>query len=164
MTDYRAIYDEVYSSGTTPKPAYAGMDDATIAAALNAQTVPDTGPIDIAALKLKAIEERIWGKLNSFANRVFNSNATIQGKTDAARNFLAIFDSLGSAPLVRNNNLWLAMDADLTALQTAGTDGAVLTAGQATYMRNLGDRTRSRWGETITGGNVATARATYGGG
>ena len=164
MTDLKAIYDEVYSSGTTPKAAYAGLSDAQIAAALNAQTVPNADPINTGALKLKAIEERIWGKLHGYAARVFNSNAAIQGKTDAARNFLAIFDSLGSAPLVRGNNLWLAMDADLTALQTAGTDGAVLTAGQATYMRNLGDRTKARWDETITGGMVATARATYGGG
>lgn len=163
MTDLRAIYDEVYSSGTTPKQAYAGMDDAAIAAALNPQTVPNADAIDTAALKLKAIEERIWGKLQSFASRAFSTNAPTQALTDAARNFLAVFESLGSAPLVRDNDLWRAMDADLLVLTTAAGGGPVLTAGQATYMRNLGDRTKPRWDETISGGTVATARATFGG-
>lgn len=163
MADLRAIYDEVYSSGTTPRPAYAGMDDAAIGAALTAQTEADTGPIDIAALKLKAIEERIWGKLNGYATRVFSTTANVQALTDAARNFLAIFDSLGSAPLVRDNALWQAMDADLTVLTGAAGGGPALTAGQASYMRSLGDRTRPKWDETITGGMVATARATFGG-
>lgn len=165
MADLRAIYDEVYSAGTTPKPAYAGLSDNAIAAVLTPQTVPDTNPIDVGALRLKAVEERIWGKLQAFAGRAFSGTAATQDLTNAARNFLAVFDSLGSAPLVRNNALWQAMDADLTLLTGAAGGGPVLTAGQATYMRNLGDRTRSKWnGETITGGMVATARATYGGG
>jgi len=162
MSDLRAIYDEVYSSGTTPRQIYDGMSDEQIAAALNAQTVPDDTPIDIAALKLKAIEERIWGKLQGFANRVFSGTANVQALTDAARNFLAIFESLGAAPLVRDNALWQAMDADLTVLTGAAGGGPVLTAGQATYMRNLGDRIRPRWSSTISAGMVATARATFG--
>jgi hypothetical protein len=163
MHDLRAIYDEVYSSGITPRPAYAGMSDEQVAAALNAQTVPNADPIDTNALKLKAIEERIWGKLVSFASRAFVTTAAQQDLTNACRNFMAIFESLANAPLVRGNALWNAMDADLTLMTASTGGGPAISTAQANYMRALGDRTKPRWDETITAVWIAQARATFGG-
>jgi len=158
------------------KPAYASMDDAAIAAAINAQTEPDDGPLDMQAVRRQAIEARftppshtvargVWGTLQAVGARVFldTQTAADRQKNDvisACRNFLALFSELeGGAALVRGNTLWASMDADLTIL-TGSTGGApVMSNAQANFMRGLGDRTRQKWTGGVADTDVASARA-----
>jgi hypothetical protein len=140
-------------------PNYQTLTDQQITDTLNAQTEVEDGPVDVRGVRRKAIEERVWGKLQAFGGRAFVTTAATQDLTNACRNFLALFSELeGSAPLVRNNALWNAMDADLTVMTASTGGGPVLTAGQATYMRSLGDRTRARWTPIITSDVVAIRR------
>ena len=140
-------------------PGWETMTDRAITDTLNAQREVEDGPVDAAGVRRTAIEQRIWGKLQAFGNRAFVTTAATQDLTNACRNFLAMFSELDQgAPLVRNNALWAAMDADLT-LMTAGTGGGpVLTAAQANYMRGLGDRTRPVWVPELTPDVIASQR------
>lgn len=147
-----ALYTEVI------KPAYSAMADSAIVTALNAQTTPDARPVDADAIRRRAIEARLWGKLLAYGDRAFVGTAA-QDVTNAARNFLALLSVLANAPLVRGNALWIAMDADLTVLTTDG----VLTVAQANIMRGYGDLTRPMWEPPVTVGAIVTARATFGG-
>lgn len=148
-------------------PAYAGMTDDAIVAALAAQTEPDDTPVDMAKVRRTAIEQRVWGKLEGFSGRAFVTNAAQQDLTHACKNFMSLFRELGGqAVLVRpqtgvsaeTSALWSAMDADLTLMTGSTGGGPVLTVAQANWMRSLGDRTRPRWDSVPAPNDIAAAR------
>ena len=148
-------------------PAYAGMTDEAIAAALTAQMEPDDNPLDMAMVRRKAIEVRVWGRIESFATRAFTGTAATQDLTNACRNFMALFRE-GQPVLLRpqagvpaeKSALWGAMDADLLVMTGATGGGPVLTVPQADWMRALGDRTRPRWTGGVQPTDVSAARTT----
>jgi hypothetical protein len=191
MHDLRAIYDEVYSSGTTPRPAYQGMNDEQIAAALNAQTVPDDAAPDWAEVRRLALETRftraasantrsIWGSLKAMAARPWSEGTqnADHAKNDviiAAQSFLSVFGELSSAAFVRGNALWTSVSRDLEILSNQTEQGAslnlpatsgspILTKAQADFIRALGDRMKPRWDHLLTPGEIGMARANFGGG
>ena len=138
-------------------PNYQTLSDLQIATQLGAQTEVDDGPVDLASVRRQAIEQRIWGRLISFAERAFSTTPAVQALSDACRNHLSLFsEPEGTVRLVRvstaevSNALWLAMDADLTLMTASTGGGPVLTAAQAAFMRALGDRLRSKWSPLAT--------------
>jgi hypothetical protein len=167
-------------------PAYAGMTDAAIAAAISAQTEADDGPVDAAGIRRVAMETRftraagantrsLWGGLQAMDGRTWSegTQAADHAKNDvicAASSFLAIFSDLeGGAALVRGNALWNSMDKDLEILSNTTAAGAtmnlpatsgspLMTKAHADWMRGQGDRTRQKWARGVYESDVTAAR------
>lgn len=184
------VYNEVYSSGNTPRPAYVGLTDQQIADLLNAQTVAETGPADWENVRELALTTRfsraansntrsIWGSLRAMADRPWSegTQAADHAKNDviiAAHSFLSVFQELTETPFVRGNALWTSVSKDLEILSNTKADNTplalpassgspIMTFAQAEFVRSLGDRTRPKWSPELSAGDIQTARATYSG-
>lgn len=153
--------DFVWLKAEIAKPAYTGMDDATIAATINAAVFDDSQDIRPQDAREAMIftSTRDWGELTGVVNGIITGPTITVAVRKAANSVYELFKPGTETFDATTAQKWTRFSAMLTDLITAG----VITAASQTALTALRTISRPLWypfGREVEPPDVAFARVT----